>query len=339
MSGPAKPFSLQLAEESHPVKSGCCGENGHHDHDHHHSHHDHAEPTTEALMQAILCGSLGLVGFLIYWGGKIDIILAPKFHLWLLAGSVALLVLSAIRVFGVWKTLKKPAASKEGHGCCGHDHGHNHPHDHGHGHHHDHDHSDANGPDKKPCSTHSCGHDHSHSYEPVKAVILMIPVGLFLLNLPNSTFAAMKELDLNNIDVNTDIKDKGAANNVNFLQLERAAQNADARQLYEGKTVTLVGQFAGADDKKFTLIRYKMNCCAADAVPLNAAIFVDPKSPAKLKSKEWAKEWVKVKGQVQFLKMKDGQYVTALVLKPTSDEDLNGEWIQKTTPDSIYLGN
>lgn len=167
----------------------------------------------------------------------------------------------------------------------------------------------------------------------------MIPVGLFLLNLPNSSFAAMKELDLNNVEVKTDVTDKGTASNVNFLQLERAAQNADARQLYEGKTVTLVGRFAGDKEKSFTLIRYKMNCCAADAVPLNAAIFVDPKSPAKLRPKEWAQKWVKVKGQVQFLKMKDGQYVTALVLKPTSDEDLNSEWIQETQPDSIYLGN
>ena len=82
-----------------------------------------------------------------------------------------------------------------------------------------------------------------------------------------------------------------------------------------------------------------MNCCAADAVPLKGAMFVDSKNPAKLDYKIWNDKWVKVKGQVQFIKMKDGSYITALVLKPKDDNDLNGEWIQETVPDSIYLVN
>ena len=167
----------------------------------------------------------------------------------------------------------------------------------------------------------------------------MIPVGLFLLNLPNSSFAAVQALDLNNVDISTNIADRGTENNVSFLQLERAAQRDEARQLYEGKTVVLVGKYAGNDDKKFTLIRFKMNCCAADAVPLKGAMFVDSKNPAKLDYKIWNDKWVKVKGQVQFIKMKDGSYITALVLKPKDENDLNGEWIQETVPDSIYLLN
>lgn len=167
----------------------------------------------------------------------------------------------------------------------------------------------------------------------------MIPVGLFLLNLPNSSFAAVQALDLNNVEFSSNVVDKGTENNVSFLQLERAAQRQEARELYEGKTVALVGQFEGNDDKKFTLIRFKMNCCAADAVPLKGAMFVDQKVPAKIDHKLWNKKWVKVKGQVQFIKMKDGTFVTALVLRPKDDKDLNGEWIQETIPDSIYLQN
>jgi hypothetical protein len=37
--------------------------------------------------------------------------------------------------------------------------------------------------------------------------------------------------------------------------------------------------------------------------------------------------------------MKDGTFITALVLRPKDDNDLNGDWIQETIPDSIYLQN
>lgn len=300
-----------------------------------HSNHGHGQLQTEILMQAILCGCLGLVGVFLYWGKKVEIILATKFHLWLLAGSITLIILAFLRIISVWRLTTAGKAMDAG--CCNHG-------DHHHAHqncdHSDHNHND-HAHETPGCGDHGagCDHGHSHAYEPVKAVVLMIPVGLFLLNLPNSSFAAVQALDLNQVEISSNVADRGTENNVSFLQLERAAQREEARQLYEGKTVALVGQFEGNDEKKFTLIRFKMNCCAADAVPLKGAMFVDPKAPAKIDHKVWNKKWVKVKGQVQFIKMKDGTFITALVLRPKDDKDLNGDWIQETIPDSIYLQN
>src|SRR5262249_14252074 len=71
----------------------------------------------------------------------------------------------------------------------------------------------------------------------------------------------------------------------------------------------------GNDTRQFTLRRYKINCCAADSVPLNAIIVV--KGPQELNLVEYANKWVQVTGKIQFLPKKDGrEYVTAVVLTP-----------------------
>jgi uncharacterized membrane protein YcgQ (UPF0703/DUF1980 family) len=83
-----------------------------------------------------------------------------------------------------------------------------------------------------------------------------------------------------------------------------------------------------------------MNCCAADAVPLNAAIMVDSESPGRLDYRHWSNKWVEVKGQVRFLKSKDGKsFLTALILKAKDSDDLNKSdtWIRETVPDSPFL--
>src|SRR5262249_5243358 len=58
---------------------------------------------------------------------------------------------------------------------------------------------------------------------------------------------------------------------VSFLQLEMAAYSAESRAFFEGRKIHLVGQFSGTGTE-FTLLRLKWNCCAADAVPLKAAM-------------------------------------------------------------------
>ena len=50
----------------------------------------------------------------------------------------------------------------------------------------------------------------------------------------------------------------------------------------------------------FTLRRFKISCCAADAVPLNAVIMVDPKSKEPLPSSALQGKWVEAIGRVQF---------------------------------------
>ncbi len=65
---------------------------------------------------------------------------------------------------------------------------------------------------------------------------------------------------------------------IGFAALQQASLTPESRDYYEGKTITLTGQYSGNDPKRFTLVRFKIACCAADAVPLNAVIMVDDKS-------------------------------------------------------------
>src|SRR4051794_14893756 len=93
------------------------------------------------------------------------------------------------------------------------------------------------------------------------------------------------------------IESKGVLHNVGFLTLERSANSPVAREEFDGKQISLIGKYQGDDPKRFTLTRFKLNCCAADAIQLNAVILIDsnPKiqglDPKKLKNK-----WVQVTG-------------------------------------------
>jgi hypothetical protein len=112
-----------------------------------------------------------------------------------------------------------------------------------------------------------------------------------------------------------------------FNTLQSASYTPLTRQYYEGKIVRLVGQYAPGDtDRTFTLVRFKITCCAADAQPLNVMIMLDPQSPENL-SHVKALEWVKVTGRLTFRKRKDrDEYVTVLIVASPSD-------VKNTEPD------
>ncbi|MFM7539468.1 MAG: hypothetical protein ACKO9Z_07390 [Planctomycetota bacterium] len=284
----------------------------------------------------------------IYATGRVGLMLAPKFHPWLASGAGVLVVLALIRAFFLARQAgylsKKNLRANQTNQSCeskAHHHG-DHAHDEcGHSHHH----PDASA--ETCCDDHhhgpDCGHDHGHQWLPLQVMVLSIPIVLFALNLPNEAFGAMKALDLEAYSLApSGASSGGKADGVSFLQLERAASNPEARGLYDGKTVQLVGKFVGDHDKRFTLIRYKMNCCAADAVPLNAAIMVDPQSQARLDYRHWSGKWVEVNGEVRFLQSRDGKsYLAALILRAKDTEELNKSetWIRETVPDSPFLTN
>jgi hypothetical protein len=120
-----------------------------------------------------------------------------------------------------------------------------------------------------------------------------------------------------------DFGDRGVTQ-ATFLQLEMATLSEESRHGYAGKTVRLSGKFVGGDnDRTFTLVRSRINCCAADAVQLNAVIVIDysklknPKdSRARLSPDHLRGKWVIVQGRVEFTKRGD-RYITTLVLVPT----------------------
>lgn len=117
-----------------------------------------------------------------------------------------------------------------------------------------------------------------------------------------------------------------------------AALSPEQREMYSGKTIRLVGKFVGNDEKRFSLSRYQIKCCAADAVPLNAVIMVDPKSKDKLKPNDYRNKWVEVKGQLQFLTRpapsdaSQKEYIPAVIIYPKPDKPLK-ELVKVVPPD------
>jgi hypothetical protein len=110
---------------------------------------------------------------------------------------------------------------------------------------------------------------------------------------------------------------------LDFNALQGAAYTPSSRQYYSGKVVQLVGQYGpGRNDRTFTLVRFKMTCCAADAQPLPVMIMLDPQSPENL-SHIKALEWVKVTGRIEFKKRTDrDEFVTVLIV--ASPKDIQG---------------
>jgi hypothetical protein len=306
---------------------------------HGHSHeHDAKNYYLDQLFTIAVCGALGAVAVMLWSNGKLGF-LHPQFYLWVLAGGIALLALVVVRAVGLWFEVDeaKPVldtlhdhehahgpAHDHNHGCCGHDHAHEH--DHGskavaalggaslplaapavvpHTHDHDHDHDDDH------------DHGHDHGWSPWRYVVLILPVVLFFLNLPN----------LPNLSAQSN------AAGIGFLQLAQAAQTEERRDHYEGKTVRLTGQYIGINLKTCSLRRFKMSCCAADAVPLDAVIMVDPNSSERLDNDRLRGQWVAVTGRVHFFHRPDtGEYKTAVILTPTPEQPLD-KLIEVIAPD------
>jgi hypothetical protein len=254
---------------------------------------------------------------------------------------------------GVWIHLTEHHEHEHHHEALEHEHGHTHDVHHLHIHNfawdgqEPHDHKHVHGPDcnhehhKDESSGHEdCGHDHSHGSAPVRFIVLLLPIVLFFLNVPNEVFSNVKGVDLSQFGEVGTVAEKGIDFNVGFLQLEMASMTQESRNHYEGKTVRLIGKYVGEEEKRFSLIRFKINCCAADAVPLNAVMMVDPNSPEKLAWKKYANKWVQVTGRVHFLKRKDNeQYMTALVLYPDTEHKLNDDLVKVVPQDSNPYAN
>jgi hypothetical protein len=277
-------------------------------HDHSHDENYRLDQTCTVIASALI----GLVTILLYRAGLLNLMLNPKFHLPVLWGGIALLVLSAVRVIPLVASMvrrnAKPAAAKHhhhdhdhNHADCGHDHDHSHAGDHTHGHGDTHD-----------------GHD--HAWAPWRYVILLLPVVLFFLDLPNQGFASIgqgKEVDLAD-GTAAAVKDGDVI--TGFLELERASATENQRSDYAGRRAKVVGQVApSAAKNRFSLVRYKISCCAADAVPLNMVAEVSEATDAgkAFNSSNHREKWVEVTGVIQFRKVRRSEnYITVLEIKP-----------------------
>jgi len=350
---------------------------------HDHAHGDRNAYYLDQLFTIAVCGALGGVAIMLWYTGKLSLMLAPKFFIWTLLGGITLLVLVLIRAVSVWRSVDEAVTVPEhthDHEHCGHDHGHcDHEHEHGirseseatgfsaadpraiaeemhkplfvdeldrappvvpleksvpaHHHHHDHDHGHSH--------AHAHGHDHGHDHgwAPWRYVVLLFPVVLYFLNLPNQRLSADAGDTYGrlNLDAPTSVRSTGTTE-IGFAQLQQASLTPESRDYYEGKTIALTGKYSSSNEKRFTLVRYKIACCAADAVPLNAVIMLDPNSTEKIDQDIYRNNWVEVTGRIHFFqKPGSNEYVTALMLYPSKEEPLSQLVKSIPPPASPYL--
>lgn len=167
----------------------------------------------------------------------------------------------------------------------------------------------------------------------MRYIPLLLPILLFALNLPNTTFS--NEAIARRIGEAVELVDAqakrvtatGDVEDLAFSELAKAAFVPSQRDYFTGKTVRLKGQLWQFDNQTFTLFRLKINCCAADAIPLKVRIL----SPDPIQGFE-QREWVAVSGVVRFAKAKDREeYIPVIDLLP--------DGIRKTDPENEYLSS
>jgi hypothetical protein len=277
-----------------------------------------------------MCGALGAVAVLIWARGQLTLILNQSFHVYVLLGGVTLLVLVALRSLTLWLAPESgrghdyPQVSDAEPGAAPRPHinllaG-----------------LDASSADCEHTPNYlSCGTDPTPPTEPVpdyswapwRYVFLMLPVVLFLLRMPNDAFSAKFDPRMFEGEAlgGSDGQVRGRVANLTFSQLETAANTKEGREYYENKLGTLVGQFvASQDETRFQLTRFKINCCAADAIPINAIIQIDPSTSERLDGRKYQGKWVEVTGRIQFRYLRHmNQYVSALVVTPTPEQPLD----------------
>ena len=156
---------------------------------------------------------------------------------------------------------------------------------------------------------------------------MLIPVGFYFLGLIPSAFSDLGAINTDFDEAGRPIVAKGGDVIRGFLELERAAATEASRQAYEGRKAEVTGQAVvnNTDPRRFGLVRYKISCCAADAVPLNMRIEVSDADSAgtAFSTQTLAKKWVTVTGIIQFRKIRGSEeYVTVLEAKANDVETL-----------------
>ena len=275
-----------------------------HNHDHSHSHdHDHNEGDnyfTDQLCMVGLSGAFGVICLVLWFGQRnmLNLMLGAQFHYYVLASGFVLVTLALLAAASCGIN-RRTRRSRPGHG-----HDHDHDHDHSHDHSHAiqekpahlqgvqslplHMHGDSCGHEHKPgeacdhgheAHAHTHGHhhhdhdeaDHDHGWAPWRYVVILVPIILFLLGLPNkpptvladqnrSAVALAPEAETHvfsigmgpnplaqlahlNAVVNGDIS-TGTGIYVDYKKLEGFADSKDQQDLWRGKTVEVrAGQY------------------------------------------------------------------------------------------------
>jgi uncharacterized membrane protein YcgQ (UPF0703/DUF1980 family) len=325
----------------------------HHEHDHSH-HHDGDTFYLDQICMVGISGAFGAICLALYisnWlaaqnnqQSMLTLLLGPQFHGFVLASGVALVLIAGIRAVMLWR---QAGASAHDHH---HDHAHTHSHEHADGTTCDHDHRHEHGHEHHHHGhTHDHGpEDHDHGWAPWRYVLLLVPIILFLLGLPNKgpqAKAAAVHVDLTHEAAGYAgmiasspaspgevvswmaalYLSEGEVTDVLYKDLENYASTPELRAQKKGKMVRVRGQFSPSpgSDQVFSLVRFRIQCCSADAIPLRVPMVVRESLRGLNLSPN---EWVKVAGVVDFQEV-DGKFKTILRVP-------NLRSIEKCPPDS-----
>ncbi len=290
---------------------------------HEHSHEDDSYYLDQLCMVA-LSGAFGAVCLALYfWNTEmLTRLLGQQFHLFVLISGITLVTLAILRSISLWAQVgrQKPDLHDHEHHAHTHEHGehehgeHGHVHaadghDHGHGHgghtHADHSHADHSHADHSHADhTHvehahaDHGHeDHDHGWAPWRYVVLMVPIMLFLLGLPNKGPKAMaiqsegfaaadaaaeaaglispglpgwSQLGflgvLGKDEASGDIEDRDFRSLSEAVSQAASSPDPNVREAWKNKQVRVIGMYAPNSEHEFHLVRFKLTCCVADAI-------------------------------------------------------------------------
>lgn len=177
------------------------------------------------------------------------------------------------------------------------------------------------------------GHSHDISWVLVRLQILLFPVGLFLIGIPNSGFSQdrIRKL-LGADDALTGTTATVAHRNgtvTTFRELNAAANDPERRESLQGQTAILEGyirRINASDSPQFTLFRLKMACCAADATPLKVRIVLKQGTLGRFEDFDW----VEMQGRIKFVQAPNSErYIPVIVVVDVGE-------IRKTEPKNIY---
>jgi hypothetical protein len=313
-------------------------------HDHLHEGESVRDYFTEQLLTILVCGLIGVAAIEMYRRDMLGF-LAEQFRAPVLYGGIGVLVLVGLRAIAVWRQAGEIQARMQG---CTVDHTHgpecNHVHIHEED---DNDHSHSHdmswvfarmvilvfpvmlfflglpGAALSPAAQLRMINDSAMGAESLKKLAEGAEVIEEQKNADGTTVRILKTKTGLKIRERSSAAGgepmyelvAGEGTPMRFNELNDAAFDAGKRQYYEGQTAILEGRLKRLGDKEFSLFRMKMTCCAADTVPLKVRIIV-PQALSKFADFDW----VRVKGQIQFLKAQgQDRYIPVIMVADLSD--------------------
>jgi hypothetical protein len=317
-------------------------------HDH---HHDSANAyRAEQLFGVALCGALGGVMALMYFNGMVRYLFGPNeaHYQRVLLGAAGLLVVVLLRAIYVWFSIE-PKHLAHHHSAAGCEPGHYHLHFY--------QHREATKPapaltclplaaDLPASVAHKpdrgCPHGHDTGWAPTRFLLLGLPVFLFLLGWPLQGISGGSDVKLSAEELSQVVgADRGGkadgVQEVTFRQLALAARDRSDREELTGQMIRVTGMYVGEDPARFALVRYKVTCCAADALASYVVVRINPSDQEEfqLEPARYQNKWVTVTGRLQFVyRFVSNEYMPVLTLFP--DEKTPLDQLVKIVPAPVY---